>query len=90
MKYYQERKDEIAAGIWPANDTQIVPVQHTDKKKVIPDADAGTVTILTPMSARDIERDAKLDALPPGKRFTDAGTVYYEYRKNRSDYPGSI
>ena len=90
MKYYQERKDEIAAGIWPANDTQIVPVQPTDKKKVIPDADAGTVTVLTPMSARDIERDAKLDALPPGKRFTDAGTVYYEYRKNRSDYPGSI
>ena len=90
MKYYQERKDEIAAGIWPANNTQIVPVQPTDKKKVIPDADAGTVTILTPMGARDIERDAKLDALPPGKRFTDAGTVYYEYRKNRSDYPGSI
>lgn len=93
MQYYQERKDEIAAGIWPANDTQIVPVQPQDKKKVkvvVPDADAGTVTVLTPMGARDVERDAKLDALPPGKRFTDAGTVYYEYRKNRSDYPGSI
>lgn len=29
--------------------------------------------------------DKRVKALPPGKRRTKHGTVYYEYRKNRSD-----
>ncbi len=34
------------------------------------------------------ERDRKLAALPPGKRISRTGRVYYEYRKNRSDIAG--
>lgn len=33
------------------------------------------------------ELDDKRTALPPGKRITKSGLVYYEYRKNRSDVP---
>lgn len=33
----------------------------------------------------DMQRDRMRDALPAGKRFTDGGGVYYEYRTNRSD-----
>ena len=90
--WYEDRKAEIVAGIWPSTDTQIVPV----KKNGMPSRvnvlkpDVNLVSTAVTMGARDIERDAKREALPPGKRFTDAGTVYYEYRKNRSDYPGSI
>lgn len=29
--------------------------------------------------------DEKRTALPPGKRISKYGKVYYEYRKNRSD-----
>lgn len=95
--YYAERKQEIAAGIWPASDTVIVPdvekKTKVDPTAIMPDAGQETTTAITPMGARtfntkDIDRDAKLDALPPGKRFTDGGGVYYEYRTNRSDIPG--
>jgi hypothetical protein len=33
----------------------------------------------------DPARDALYDALPPGKRVSRTGRVYYEYRRNRSD-----
>ena len=33
-------------------------------------------------------RDLKRKALPPGRRVSKSGRVYYEYRKNRSDLPG--
>ena len=33
-------------------------------------------------------RDLKRKALPPGRRISRSGRVYYEYRKNRSDLPG--
>ena len=96
--FYEDRKAEIVAGIWPSTDTQIVPV----KKNGMPSRvnvlkpDANLVNTAVTMGAKrtyntvDLERDANREALPPGKRFTDAGTVYYEYRQNRSDYPGSI
>jgi hypothetical protein len=94
--YYAERKQEIAAGIWPASNTVIVPdvekKTKVDPSAIMPDAGTETITV-TPMGARtfntvDIERDAKRDAKLPGKRFTDGGGVYYEYRTNRSDIPG--
>lgn len=34
--------------------------------------------------------DSRKKALPPGKRTSDAGNTYYEYRKNRTDRPGSM
>lgn len=33
----------------------------------------------------DKKMDKKRSALPPGKRISKNGNVYYEYRKNRSD-----
>lgn len=89
--FYEDRKQEIIAGIWPQNETQVVPVKKNEIQKVpAVNLDVRQVNTSATMGARDIERDAAREALPPGKRFTDAGTVYYEYRKNRSDYPGSI
>ena len=35
-------------------------------------------------------RDLKKRALPPGRRVSAAGNVYYERRKNRSDKPGQL
>lgn len=35
-------------------------------------------------------RDLKKQALPPGRRVSKAGNVYYERRKNRSDKPGQL
>jgi len=37
---------------------------------------------------KSVKRDKALDALPPGKRVSRTGRVYYEYRRNRSDMPG--
>jgi hypothetical protein len=34
---------------------------------------------------KSIKADAKRRALPPGKRVSKSGKIYYEYRKNRSD-----
>lgn len=95
--FYNQRKQEIAQGIWPYNITRIVPAvekkSNLDPTALAPDAGRETTIAITPMGARtfntkDIERDAKLDAKLPGKRFTDGGGVYYEYRTNRSDLPG--
>jgi hypothetical protein len=36
----------------------------------------------------DYTLDKLLKAKVPGKRKTKKGTIYYEYRKNRSDMPG--
>lgn len=35
-----------------------------------------------------LKADKKRKALPPGKRISKNGNVYYEYRKNRSDVKG--
>jgi len=32
--------------------------------------------------------DSKRPAMEPGKRISKTGRIYYEYRRNRSDYPG--
>ena len=40
--------------------------------------------------SRDVERDRKLKALPPGKRRSRSGKIYYEYRQNRSDLEGGV
>jgi len=37
-----------------------------------------------------LTRDLKKRALPPGRRVSAAGKVYYERRKNRSDKPGQF
>lgn len=34
--------------------------------------------------------DKKLKAKAPGKRKSRSGRIYYEYRKNRSDMPGTL
>ncbi len=34
-------------------------------------------------------RDSRRVALPPGKRVSKSGKIYYESRKNRSDLTGS-
>ena len=36
----------------------------------------------------DIVADKKRVAMPAGKRISKNGKAYYEYRKNRTDYPG--
>lgn len=38
----------------------------------------------------DKKRDADRTALAPGKRRSRSGRIYYEYRKNHSDKPGSV
>lgn len=38
----------------------------------------------------NIKIDAGKKADPPGKRKSASGRIYYEYRKNRSDMPGSL
>lgn len=35
-----------------------------------------------------LEADRKRKALPPGKRISKNGKVYWEYRKNRTDIQG--
>lgn len=37
-----------------------------------------------------LKRDLNKPALPPGRRVSKAGNVYYERRKNRSDKPGQL
>jgi len=34
---------------------------------------------------KSLRRDALYRALPPGKRISRSGKIYYEYRDNRSD-----
>lgn len=39
-------------------------------------------------SRKSISRDRLRKALPPGKRISRHGIIYYEYRRNRTDRPG--
>jgi len=41
------------------------------------------------MVKTDVFRDKRRTALPPGKRISKAGNIYYEMRRNRSDKVGS-
>lgn len=38
---------------------------------------------------KSVRADRKKSALPPGKRLSTSGKVYYERRRNRSDKVGS-
>ena len=37
------------------------------------------------IGSSDAKKDKQKTALPPGKRLSKSGNVYYEKRKNRSD-----
>ena len=37
----------------------------------------------------NVYRDKRRTAMPPGKRISKAGNIYYEMRRNRSDKIGS-
>ena len=47
-----------------------------------------TVRPLNQVGRTNIKRDLVRQALPPGKRISKTGNVYWETRKNRSDSPG--
>lgn len=38
----------------------------------------------------DTKSDEYRKAMPPGKRRSSGGNIYYEFRKNRTDKPGSL
>lgn len=55
----------------------------------------GGISLKTKTETRQVgtskkKRDKRLNALPPGKRLSRNGNVYYEYRKNRSDKKNRI
>ena len=37
---------------------------------------------------KSIKADRRIKALPPGKRQSKDGNIYYEYRRNRTDKKG--
>lgn len=37
---------------------------------------------------KSIKKDRERKALPPGKRMSKTGNIYYEYRRNRTDKQG--
>ncbi len=41
------------------------------------------------IGSTDVFRDKRRIALPPGKRISKTGKIYFEYRRNRSDKVGS-
>jgi hypothetical protein len=45
----------------------------------------GTKILKTGQSPVARKADRRMAALPPGKRVTSSGTVYYERRQNRAD-----
>tara|TARA_R110000803_G_scaffold138230_2_gene205056 strand:+ start:1081 stop:1854 length:774 start_codon:yes stop_codon:yes gene_type:complete len=97
--FYAERKEEIQDRVWPKNETFVVPIteQTTNVTETVINTDAfegitGAMMGYTKrtMNTVDFNRDAKRDAMPPGKRYTDGGDIYYEYRSNRSDDKGTV
>ena len=47
-----------------------------------------TLRPLDQVGTSNLKRDFVRKALPPGKRISKTGNVYWETRKNRSDSPG--
>lgn len=122
-QFYQTRADQIMAGIWPAQETLIVPAVNGGSIPTgpgsggpgggTPEFDAGMGGKRVPFAKYYVQsenlytvddvwnkhtyrqtgkqgwanrqKDAKRKALPPGKRISAAGNVYYERRRNRSD-----
>lgn len=65
-----------------------------DELKKIPARPKKTTTTLkspTNQTGRsNVKKDMQLKAKAPGKRKSSTGRTYYEYRKNRTDAPGSL
>lgn len=49
---------------------------------------AKTVRVMNQLGRSNEKWDKPRKALPPGKRISKTGKVYWETRKNRSDRPG--
>ena len=50
-----------------------------------------TIAVLMQTGSRkDISRDRLIKALPPGKRISASGLIYWETRRNRSDKVGQV
>ena len=47
-----------------------------------------TLRPLDQVGTSNLKRDIVRQALPPGKRISKTGNIYWETRKNRSDSPG--
>ena len=60
------------------------------KKATAKRAMAGVRQSTRQTGSSKLTRDLKKEALPPGRRVSKAGNVYYERRKNRSDKPGQL
>ena len=60
------------------------------KKATAKRATAGVRQSTRQTGASKLSRDLKKNALPPGRRISRTGRVYYERRKNRSDKPGML
>jgi hypothetical protein len=59
----------------------ITPKHSTHRRRIL------KIT-LRQSGTSDYKRDVKLKALPPGKRRSRSGKIYWETRRNRSDlYP---
>lgn len=100
--FYETRKKEIIDRIWPKKDTQVVPIVSPGNSTAI-DSSA-KITFDPGMGSKYdrnwlnqnpkgygmpwYKADKKRTAAPPGKRVSESGNVYYEYRINRSDEPG--
>lgn len=50
---------------------------------------AKTLKILKQRGKSNTKIDMKRSALPPGKRISKTGKIYWESRRSRSDVPGS-
>jgi len=50
---------------------------------------ARTLKILKQRGTSNLKIDEKRSALPPGKRISKTGKIYWETRKSRSDLVGS-
>lgn len=60
----------------------------TAKKKLVSTRGADRQTPGTPNDSLKADRNRK--ALPPGKRVSKSGNIYYERRRDRSDKPGQL
>ena len=47
-----------------------------------------TLRPLAQVGTSNLKRDIVRKALPPGKRISKTGKIYWESRKSRSDLPG--
>ena len=60
----------------------------TAKKKLVSTRGADRQLPGTPKNS--LKRDNQREALPPGKRVSKSGNIYYERRRDRSDKPGQL